>query len=186
MISFVSASGETPSLALTEIESYWPCLLEQRLGRREVEDRQRGAAERVDRAEAGDAGDLVGLRRAVAGGADRVADLEACLLAVPASSTISPSPWAHSPCLSFSGENWRPASSMPTPSVSPSRPMISPSLVEQLGRVGVALEVVQAAGGGVDGREGLDLLEQVGGDGGAATGGELDELLPLTTASVPS
>ena len=42
-----------------------------------------------------------------------------------------------------------------------------------------ALPEVESAGGSLDGREGLDLLEQRGVDGGAATGGELDELLAV-------
>ena len=51
-------------------------LAEQPLGGREVEDRDRGAGDRVDGAEADDPADPVLLDRAVAVGADRLADLQ--------------------------------------------------------------------------------------------------------------
>ena len=51
-------------------------LVQQRLGGREVPDRDRGAAERVDPAEAGDAGQLVASLGPERGHGDHVADLE--------------------------------------------------------------------------------------------------------------
>ena len=60
--------------------SNWPCLLQQALGGRHVEDGEGRAADRVDRAEPGDAGDGHRPLRPLAGHADLVPELVVPLL----------------------------------------------------------------------------------------------------------
>ena len=57
MISATSSLGETPGLAATRIWSSLPTFSEELLRRRQVEAGERGAADRVDRAELDEAGD---------------------------------------------------------------------------------------------------------------------------------
>ena len=100
-----SSSGVvTPSSALTRIRSSLPRLSNSRLCGRQVEDRDRGAAERVDGAEPDDAGDLVLPDRAVRERARRSGrPRSSCFSAVDLSIAIWRSPLGQLPLTSWSG-----------------------------------------------------------------------------------
>ena len=76
-----AAAGSCRFAAAMLIESSFPSLWKSLLRGREVEDRDRRAAERRDAADLDDAGDLVRRYRAVRDHADRLADLEVLLAA---------------------------------------------------------------------------------------------------------
>ena len=84
-IARAAAPGDA-GRAATSTPSKRPALPTARLRGRQVEDRDGGRAERLDRAEARDADDRGGLRRAVRRRSrTRVADARCCFSAVPAS-----------------------------------------------------------------------------------------------------
>ena len=78
--SSTSWSSETPGFAATAISSSRPRFAEQVLRRRQAEARERGAADRRDRAEVDEAGDSEPLRRTLRLHADRLAELEVLLV----------------------------------------------------------------------------------------------------------
>ena len=78
-------------------------VLEQLLRGREVEDRDRGAADRVFRSEADDAADRVLRQRPVAERTDGLTDSKSCAVAVDLSIAISRSPWGECPLTSWIG-----------------------------------------------------------------------------------